>query len=118
MEPGYIYILQCANNEFYVGKTKFPLGRMVAHYFRQGSAFTKKHWPVELVYIIKVKDMTSSERTTRQQLRKFGLEFFMEHIPSDVDMQQLKDNIALVQSVPYGRTLFQLIQTYKELSCR
>jgi putative endonuclease len=45
-----MYILRCSNGQYYVGSTKELAQRMEQHQQGEGSKFTKKHLPVELVY--------------------------------------------------------------------
>ncbi|HKK61726.1 MAG TPA: GIY-YIG nuclease family protein [Bacteroidales bacterium] len=47
---GYMYILKCANGQYYTGSTKDLDKRIDQHLCGQGANFTKKHLPVELVY--------------------------------------------------------------------
>ena len=47
----YMYILQCANDQYYTGSTKKPLDKRVDEHQRgEGANFTKKHLPLKLVY--------------------------------------------------------------------
>lgn len=51
----YVYILQCANGEYYVGSTTNINLRLKEHMsvdtsLYRGAKFTKAHLPVELVY--------------------------------------------------------------------
>ena len=46
----YMYILRCSNGLYYVGSTKELAQRIEQHQQGEGSKFTKKHLPVELVY--------------------------------------------------------------------
>ena len=47
----YMYILLCANDQYYTGSTKKPLNKRVDEHQRcEGANFTKKHLPVKLVY--------------------------------------------------------------------
>ncbi len=45
-----MYILKCANGQFYTGSTVDLEYRLAEHQLGQGANFTKKHLPVELVY--------------------------------------------------------------------
>lgn len=45
-----VYILQCANGEYYVGSTENIERRLKEHQSGYGCAFTKAHLPVKLVY--------------------------------------------------------------------
>ncbi|MCL2026355.1 MAG: GIY-YIG nuclease family protein [Leptospirales bacterium] len=47
---GYMYILECANGNYYTGSTINLDKRLVQHQNGEGANFTKKHLPVKLVY--------------------------------------------------------------------
>src|SRR5690606_25551930 len=47
---GYMYILQCADDSFYVGSTKDLTRRVEQHKNGEGANFTASHLPVKLVY--------------------------------------------------------------------
>ena len=47
---GYMYILECANGQFYTGSTKYLDKRIEQHQAGEGANFTRKHLPVKLVY--------------------------------------------------------------------
>ena len=47
----YTYILKCANGAYYTGSTKDLKNRLQQHQSGNGANFTKKHSPVELVYV-------------------------------------------------------------------
>lgn len=47
---GYMYILHCANGQYYTGSTKNLERRLAQHQNGEGANFTKKHLPVELIY--------------------------------------------------------------------
>ena len=48
---GYLYILRCSNGLYYTGSTNDLEKRMQQHQNGEGANFTKKHLPVELVYL-------------------------------------------------------------------
>ena len=50
MPKGYMYILQCANGNYYTGSTIDLERRLEQHQAGEGANFTKKHLPVELLY--------------------------------------------------------------------
>lgn len=50
MRKGYMYILECANGQYYTGSTKYLEKRLSEHQSGEGANFTKKHLPVKLVY--------------------------------------------------------------------
>jgi len=50
MPKGYMYILQCANGNYYTGSTIDLERRLAQHQAGEGANFTRKHLPVELLY--------------------------------------------------------------------
>ena len=48
-----MYILKCANGNYYTGSTIDLQRRLKQHQMGEGANFTKKHLPVELVYFEK-----------------------------------------------------------------
>jgi putative endonuclease len=48
---GYMYILRCGNGQYYTGSTTDVARRLHQHQSGEGANFTKKHLPVELVYV-------------------------------------------------------------------
>jgi len=49
-KPFFMYILQCADGSYYVGHTDDLEARMVQHHSGLGSAHTRRHLPVTLVW--------------------------------------------------------------------
>ena len=47
---GYLYILKCANGQYYTGSINDLLKRFEEHLKGEGANFTRKHQPVKLVY--------------------------------------------------------------------
>ena len=45
-----MYILKCANNKYYTGSTADLEKQLAQHHAGEGSNFTRKHLPVNLVY--------------------------------------------------------------------
>ena len=50
MKAGFMYILKCANGNYYTGSTDNLERRLTQHQAGEGANFTKKHLPVSLVY--------------------------------------------------------------------
>jgi putative endonuclease len=48
---GYLYILLCANGQYYTGSTINLEKRLAEHQSGKGAFFTQKHLPVELVFV-------------------------------------------------------------------
>lgn len=53
MRNGYLYILKCSNNSYYTGSTIDLERRLNQHKTGMGANYTKKHLPIELVYVEK-----------------------------------------------------------------
>lgn len=51
MSVGYLYILKCADGTYYTGSTKDIELRLQQHQAGEGSAYTKKRLPVQLIYL-------------------------------------------------------------------
>ncbi len=47
---GYMNILKCADDSYYVGSTKNLEKRLAQHQAGEGAVYTRKRLPVELVY--------------------------------------------------------------------
>jgi putative endonuclease len=70
---GYIYILLCSNGQYYTGSTNNIKIRLVQHQNGEGSNYTKKHLPVELVYVEEfdnIKDAFYREKQIQGWSRK------------------------------------------------
>ena len=50
MKKGYVYILKCANGNFYTGSTVDLARRFYQHQVGEGANYTRKYRPVVLVY--------------------------------------------------------------------
>ena len=46
----HMYILRCGDGSYYVGSARHINERMQQHFVGQGSTYTSKRMPVELVY--------------------------------------------------------------------
>ena len=66
-----VYILQCANGQYYVGSTTDLVKRIGEHQLAdealyKGAKFTKEHQPVELVYTEEYEDEHKARLRERQ----------------------------------------------------
>jgi putative endonuclease len=73
-----MFILKCSNNQFYTVSTINIEFRLQQHQNGEGSNFTKKHLPVELVYFEKfqsIKDAFNREKQVQgwSQKKKLAL---------------------------------------------
>jgi len=47
---GYMYILECGNGQYYIGSTQDLKARIQQHQEGKGANFSKKLFPIKLVY--------------------------------------------------------------------
>ena len=66
-----VYILRCANGQYYVGSTTNIELRLQEHCSGVGSGFTKAHLPIELVYTEEF-DTIHEARLRERQLHKWS----------------------------------------------
>jgi putative endonuclease len=63
---GYMYILKCSNDLYYVGSTNNLDLRIQQHKLGEGANFTRKHLPVELVYFEEYDRIDEAFRREKQ----------------------------------------------------
>lgn len=63
---GFMYILRCSNGCFYTGSTINIDKRLKEHQAGEGSNYTKKHIPVELVYYEEFQDIKHAFNREKQ----------------------------------------------------
>ncbi|MEP9394875.1 GIY-YIG nuclease family protein [Gordonia sp. VNQ95] len=49
--PGYMYILECSDDSYYVGSTRNIEHRFAQHNSGKGAEYTRRRLPVRLVYL-------------------------------------------------------------------
>ena len=47
----YVYIIECCDQSYYIGRTWRPNQRWIQHLSGLGAQYTKKHLPKRLVYL-------------------------------------------------------------------
>jgi predicted GIY-YIG superfamily endonuclease len=70
----YIYIIQCENNKYYVGRTKDYNNRFTQHINNQGSVWTRIHKPIKLLKIIPCHDPFDEDKYTKMYMSKYGID--------------------------------------------
>ena len=68
-----IYILQLANNKYYVGKSINPEFRLEQHFNNNGSAWTQKYKPIKVVEIIPNCDDFDEDKFTLKYMSLYGV---------------------------------------------
>jgi hypothetical protein len=70
----FIYVLQLQNNKYYIGKTNNPSFRLEQHMNSNGSIWTKKHKPINVVEIISNCDDYDEDKYTLKYMEKYGID--------------------------------------------
>lgn len=66
MKPGWIYILRCADQSYYIGSTSNLEQRINEHIFHKYSGYTSARLPIELVFAQEFGDINDAIRAERQ----------------------------------------------------
>jgi putative endonuclease len=61
-----VYILQCSDGTFYVGSSQRPVSRIAAHELGEGSDYTRRRQPVELVFATSFSNYRAAVAAERQ----------------------------------------------------
>lgn len=69
-----IYVLKLKNNKYYVGQSTNVNQRIKQHERGEGSAWTQKYEPVEVVEIKKNASPFDEDKMTKQYMAKYGVE--------------------------------------------
>ncbi|HEY3250435.1 MAG TPA: GIY-YIG nuclease family protein [Ignavibacteria bacterium] len=64
--PGWVYILKCSDNSYYVGSTTNLVNRMNEHINGVYKGYTSKRLPIELVYSQSFNDMRDAIKKEQQ----------------------------------------------------
>ena len=70
----YIYVLKLEQDKYYIGKTNNPQYRLSDHFQSNGSAWTRKYKPVEVVRIIPDCDDYDEDKYTRIYMDKYSID--------------------------------------------
>ena len=69
----YIYAIKLDKGKYYIGKTTNPQFRLQSHFDSNGSQWTKKYKPLEVIEIISNCDDYDEDKITRQYMDKYGI---------------------------------------------
>jgi predicted GIY-YIG superfamily endonuclease len=68
-----IYVLKLKNNKYYVGKTNNVQKRFMEHMSGNGSAWTKKYKPIEIIETIKNASKYDEDKYVKKYMDKYGM---------------------------------------------
>lgn len=69
-----IYVLECSNDKYYIGKTKDVIKRFEEHKLGKGSVWTSKFKPLKIVECRTVTSEYDEDNTTKTYMKKYGIE--------------------------------------------
>ena len=69
----YIYILKLLTNKYYIGKTTNPNFRIESHFNSNGSSWTRRYKPIEVIKIIPNSDDYDEDKYTLKYMEQFGI---------------------------------------------
>ena len=70
----FIYVLQCEEDKYYVGKTDTNKFRIDTHFDSNGSEFTKKYKPIDIYQIIPECDKYDEDKYVKKYMNKYGID--------------------------------------------
>ena len=70
----YVYVLRLEQGKYYVGKSVVPEIRLKHHFKKNGSYWTKKYKPIEIVEIVKEESSFHEEMLTLKYMEKYGID--------------------------------------------
>lgn len=70
----FVYVLLLDNNKFYVGCSKSPYSRIKTHFEGNGSSWTKKYKPQEIIEVIPNCDEYDEDKYTRKYMDRHGID--------------------------------------------
>lgn len=69
----FIYALKLENNKYYIGKTNNPSFRIESHFNTEGSSWTKKYKPIQVLELIPNCDNYDEDKYTIKYMEKYGI---------------------------------------------
>ena len=69
-----IYTLKLTHGKYYVGKTNQPISRILQHFTKSGSGWTKRFHPVEIMEVMSHCNDFDEDRVTLQYMDKYGID--------------------------------------------
>ena len=69
-----VYVIRCAGDKFYVGKTNCYHERMTSHFGGRGSQWTKLHKPIEAIYTKQNAGEFDEDMITLKYMARYGIE--------------------------------------------
>jgi predicted GIY-YIG superfamily endonuclease len=69
-----LYVLECSNNKYYIGKTTDVMRRYEEHKSGRGSAWTSKYKPIKMLLCRPLEGVHDENNITKDYMKKYGIE--------------------------------------------
>ena len=69
-----IYVIRCENEKYYIGKSANLENRILEHFIGNGSEWTKKYKPIEIIQTIENADDFDEDKYTKIYMSKYGID--------------------------------------------
>jgi len=98
----YIYTLRCENNKYYIGRTTNPEFRIESHFTSNGSGWTNKYKPIEVIELIGNCEKFDEDKYTLKYMAKYGVNNVRGG--SFCEMELTPANLSTIQRMINGST--------------
>jgi predicted GIY-YIG superfamily endonuclease len=89
----FVYVLALSSNKYYVGKTNNPLFRIQDHCNKNGSQYTQKYKPINIVEIVPDCDDYDEDKYTLKYMKKYGIDCVRGGSFSEIELSKEQINI-------------------------
>lgn len=83
----FIYILECENGKYYIGRTKNPNFRLEDHFRGGGSVWTHKYKPISF-HLISNRDVFDEDKYVKMYMEKYGIDNVRGGAYSQVELSE------------------------------
>lgn len=86
----HIYVLLCEGGRYYIGKSDHLITRILDHFVRNGSRFTKKYKPVCVIEVIENADDLDEDKYTKRYMSIYGVDKVRGGSYSEINLPEYK----------------------------
>lgn len=98
--PMIVYVLKLKSGKYYIGKTNNPKFRLDEHFNYEGSEWTKKYEPVDVLKLIPNCDQYDEYKYTIKYMQKYGIDNVRGG--SFCELELSHDNITTIKKMLKG----------------
>lgn len=99
-----LYVLRLVDGKFYIGTTSRVLNsRICEHFQNNGSQWTKKYKPIEVVEVIENADMYDEDKYTKKYMSQYGIDnvrggSYLQTILPEYQLKSLEQELCTSQN--------------------